>query len=260
MGKVKIGHAVCDENGQAQGGKAGDQTRKEVRLSDYYQNTKGWDLLRAKNEAVAAKIAFAMTAACENDNIGYSQSDRSSLQTEAKKVGYDIAKILTPCNCDCSSLVRCCCYASGLLPGSFSTASEKEALLKTTAFDIVPEPWAETDLRLGDILITKTKGHTAIVTDAPIRTGETAAPPASGVFVFRRNLKDGITGEDVKALKVLLQAAGHGKTLTPTNPNFRKETNKAVREYQAAKGLTVDGVAGKNTITALGGVDLWQGA
>ena len=33
---IKIGHAAIDENGNITGGEVGDQTRKEVKISNYY--------------------------------------------------------------------------------------------------------------------------------------------------------------------------------------------------------------------------------
>ena len=56
---VLIGHASIDENGNAKGGAAGDQTGKEVCTRSWYD--KSWDkLIRPKNSAIAEKIAKAM--------------------------------------------------------------------------------------------------------------------------------------------------------------------------------------------------------
>lgn len=38
---------------------------------------------------VREKRAQAIEAACKNDNLGYSQFDRNTANTEAKKVSYD---------------------------------------------------------------------------------------------------------------------------------------------------------------------------
>lgn len=54
---VKIGSARIDENCKAHGGQAGDQTGKEVSTQNWYLNSKGWRVFRAKNPAVAEKIA-----------------------------------------------------------------------------------------------------------------------------------------------------------------------------------------------------------
>ena len=53
---VKIGSARIDENGNARGGKAGDQTGKEVSTQNWYKHSKGWRVFRAINPEKAAKI------------------------------------------------------------------------------------------------------------------------------------------------------------------------------------------------------------
>ena len=50
---VKVGSARIDENGKAHGGKAGDQTGKEVSTQNWYLHSKGWRVFRAKNPSVA---------------------------------------------------------------------------------------------------------------------------------------------------------------------------------------------------------------
>ena len=62
---VKVGSARIDENGRAHGGKAGDQTGKELSVQSWYRHSKGWRVLRCTDSAKAEKIAAAMEAACE---------------------------------------------------------------------------------------------------------------------------------------------------------------------------------------------------
>lgn len=76
--------------------------------------------------------------------------------------------------------------------------------------------------------------------------------PAS--IVFRRILKKGMKGDDVKELQLLLNRASCSNLAA--DGTFGTKTYKAVRAYQYSMGLTVDGIAGKNTITALGGI--WE--
>lgn len=57
---------------------------------------------------------------------------------------------------------------------------------------------------------------------------------------------------EVKNLQTLLKKAGY--STGSIDGKFGKNTYKAVREFQTAKKLVVDGIAGKNTIQALGGV------
>ena len=75
-------------------------------------------------------------------------------------------------------------------------------------------------------------------------------------FVFRRTLKYGCVGDDVIELKKLLMEAGYseGVTLnTKSSKRFGSATRKLVKKYQKENGLTIDGVAGRKTITSLGG-------
>lgn len=163
---VYIGHAVGDEHGKSKGGQPGDQTGTELRKSKWYLNDKGWRVFRAIDAAVRKKIAYAMQAAVDNPNIGYDQSTRNSLYDLAAKVGFDPARVDEPCNTDCSALVRVCCAYAGIKLASFNTTSEPDRLLKSGAFsELIGTQYTTSPdyLMAGDILVTKVKGHTAIV-------------------------------------------------------------------------------------------------
>lgn len=172
MAKVRLGSARIDERGKAKGGQAGDQNGREVSTQDWYKHEKGWILLRPKSREEGKMIAWCMQAACDNPMIGYDQSERNTLYQAAKPYEFDVSKVRTPCETDCSSLVRvCCCYA-GISVGAFSTSNEPSVLQKTGRF------WKLTDskyttksdyLRAGDVLVTKTSGHTVVVlNDGPL--------------------------------------------------------------------------------------------
>lgn len=62
-------------------------------------------------------------------------------------------------------------------------------------------------------------------------------------------------GDDVNELQIRLNDAGY--SCGAADGIFGRKTEAAVKKYQKAKGLTVDGKAGKNTVTALGGE--WEG-
>ena len=163
---VYVGNAVCDENGHARGGKPGDQTGRELRIQPWYLNAKGWRVFRAKDPAVAKKIADDMRWACDNMAIGYNQSTRNTLYNAAKPFGFDCAKVTELCECDCSSLVRVCVLYAGIKINDFNTTSEPTRLLNTGAFDeMVGEKYTDSPdyLREGDILCTKVKGHTLVI-------------------------------------------------------------------------------------------------
>lgn len=161
---VKIGHASIDENKKAKYGNAGDQTAKEVCTRSWYSYP--WtSVIRPKDNAHAEKIAKAMEQACANDNIGYDQSQRTTLYAQAKALNWDISKITTVCECDCSSLVAVCVNAAGIkVSKDIYTGNEKVALNATGAFTIYTESKyvGKADyLKRGDILLGS--GHTAIV-------------------------------------------------------------------------------------------------
>lgn len=166
--KVILGHAVYDENGKSSGGAKGDQTSKEVTTWNYYiSGGKKWQyVIRLRNEAKRQKLADKIYAACNNDNIGYSQSDRLSLYEAAKKTKFNIGKISTKCNCDCSSLVACCLNAIGIkVPHDCYTGNLRKALDDTNAVDIFVDTnhlTSMNNLEVGDILLREGH-HVAVV-------------------------------------------------------------------------------------------------
>ena len=162
---IKVGSARIDENNRAVGGKAGDQTKREVTTEPYYSHPKGWYMLRAKDPGKARQIGLAMTEACLNENIGYDQSGRYGV-IECLKVYGRLAKINKPTEADCSSLVRACCIQAGIQVGDFNTASEVSVLERTGAFNKAVAVTPNTKLQVGDILVTRSKGHTVIVTES----------------------------------------------------------------------------------------------
>lgn len=124
----------------------------------------------------------------------------------------------------------------------------------------------------GDVLVMEARGlsYGVVITKMSSRSwkyrglmtkkfsysGAAVQPAAAAPFQFTRVLKYGCTGADVIALKELLIEKGYSG-VTATNKNFLGSTREVVKQFQRNSGLTVDGKAGKNTISALGGV--WKG-
>lgn len=80
--------------------------------------------------------------------------------------------------------------------------------------------------------------------------------PEGDVFYFRRILKSGCKGDDVIELKKLLLQNGYADGITIDTKKsiyYGPSTKKLVKRFQKNEGLTIDGIAGKKTITALGG-------
>lgn len=167
---VIIGSARIDENGNATGGKVGDQKQTskpdykgEVSLQTFYVASKGWYVLHPKSDAHALKIAEKMLTACNNSNLGYDQTNRLGVIT------HGVASTVKT-ECDCSALVRACVKeATGKDPGNFTTANEAAALEATGLFDGRKSYTNGMTLYTGDVLVTKTKGHTVIVVEGASR-------------------------------------------------------------------------------------------
>ena len=168
---VLIGHASIDENGRASGGKAGNQTKKELCTRNWYN--KSWSvLLRPKDATMAEKIAIACEQACANQNIGYDQGQRNTLYTQAKAVNFDLSKITTPCECDCSSLACVCAIAAGApadklyVGGNMGTTRTMRSYFRSTGmFEILTDSKYLTIsdyLKRGDIVVNE-GSHTFVV-------------------------------------------------------------------------------------------------
>lgn len=82
-------------------------------------------------------------------------------------------------------------------------------------------------------------------------------PTDTKPYTFQRILKKGSKGADVIELKKLLIKAGYADGITvntSTSKNYGSCTVKMVKALQSDAGITVDGIAGPQTITTLGGV------
>lgn len=250
---VIIGSARSDERGKITGGKAGDQKNgKEVSTQNYYVHSKGWRVLRAKDTAKRKLIAHAMKAACANNKIGYDQYQRNTLYNLAAKVSFDVSKVTTACETDCSALVRVCCAFAGIRVNDFNTSTEAKVLLASGAFtELTGDKYTKQSayLATGDILVTKTKGHTVVVlsdgskveTDAVVENFE----------LGDRILKNGMEGEDVKQLQSYLIQLGYDCGRWGADGDFGDATEQAVEKFQKEHNCGVDGEVGSETLKAL---------
>lgn len=160
---VMIGSARSSFGNTSPGDQAGG---KEVSTQAWYLHSKGWYVYRAKDPEQREKIAKAMEMACANNDIGYSQPTRNMLWNDVKDKGFDPSKTSKKVNTDCSALVRVCCAYAGIMLGDFITSSEGATLMKSGQFDRLSEDkyCKQADyLMRGDILCTRTKGHTVVV-------------------------------------------------------------------------------------------------
>ncbi|MCB8540808.1 MULTISPECIES: peptidoglycan-binding protein [unclassified Faecalibacillus] len=239
-----IGSARIDENGNLKNGKAGDQTGKEVCTQSYYMHKKGWYVLRPKSVTHANALALAMKQACDNNKIGYDQNERNGVITQLKK--YDLLdKIATATECDCSSLVRACIIqAIGKDVGNITTANEASVLEASGLFEAKKSVTGEGMLYNGDILVTKTKGHTVIVVSGRARSTATTSNTSTATKSY---LSKGDKGNDAKTMQTMLIAVGYSCGSYGADGDFGSSSDKALRKFQEDYGLTVDGKYGSKS-------------
>jgi len=101
---------------------------------------------------------------------------------------------------------------------------------------------------------------TDVVTDAVTdeadgdqATTSTVAPPVTAACSITTVLKSGASGAEVQCLESQLVAAGFTTTVDTT---FDAATDTAVKAYQTAKSLEVDGIVGRVTAQTMG---IWAG-
>lgn len=258
MATIYIGHASKDENNKYIGGKAGDQTGKEVCKRTYYSDSRGWYAVRPKLIKHADAIAEAMQQATENPNIGYDQGERLDIMTALKKYGL-LAKIAEPVECDCSSLVRACIYqATGIDVGNFTTANEITFLDKSGLFEDKFNVSLSSQLYNGDVLVTKTKGHTAAVVSGNSRKNTTAETKTTTTATNTQT-----PSSSLSAKEVIKKGQEHAIDFTGVKIGVDgvvgKETNKMkARVLQHAmnldygKTIVEDGVFGQKSEEKLG--------
>lgn len=258
---VRIGHASIDENGAATGGAAGDQTGKELCTRDWY--TKGWNvLLRPVRADMAEKSAAAMEAACANPNIGYDQGGRNTLYAKAKAVGFDISKIDSGCECDCSSLVHVCAIAGGakLTYGSngYTTRTMVNAFVASGDYiKLTGSEYLTSDklLKRGDILV-KEGSHTAMVlgNGSEVPYVQPSKPVTVYYSVRLPMLQKGMKSDAVKSMQQLLLAKEYELPKYGADGDFGAETENALLLYQEDMNIKADAKCGPDTWSALLGL------
>lgn len=243
---IKIAHAASDENKKYKGGKAGDQTGKEICIRTWYNRP--WNvIIRFKDAEKREKIAEGMERLAANDNIGYDQNQRNTALAQARKVGYDPAKIKVPCETDCSAAVVICCCYSGIPENklyssgnSAYTGNLKKKLVATGEVEIfTASKYVASDKYLfrGDILLYEGH-HVAVALENGSMVKEVLVVPT-------RTLKDGCEGNDVKWLQTGLNKIM--KSGLVIDGEFGRATIAAVKSFQKKYGLEVDGIFGVNS-------------
>lgn len=242
MSVVLIGHASISETGGINGAK-GDSTGREVFTSTWYN--KPWDFMAIHPDAkVREKHAKAIEDACANNYIGYGQADRNTANTEAKKVNYNISKIKTKCNTDCSALQNLAAVVSGAKGVTYGsngwTTSTMKSVLKTAGYIIIEDKsyLTSADYCVRGAIYVKSGSHTVCgltngdkanqtLNRAGISSGSTASGTAtqSTVKVDDAKGKDGSLKGTYKVMASSLNlraGAGTKKKILEVMPNGAK--------------------------------------
>lgn len=257
-----ISNCGHDENNKYHGGAAGDQTGGEWTLRSWYNRP--WDcVLRYPDKKVAQAIANEAIDAANNNNIGYDQWQRTTFWNQLVTAGYKASKIGTKCEADCSAgamaIVKAVGYQLGikkLQNVQLVTTPYMKKELQAAGFEVLTFSkyrTSEAYLEPGDILLNwAPNGHTTIEVGTGKKNTETTTAPTTGgkCIVELTELKKGMKSTEVKSLQILLKAAGYkgaDKKVLTIDGSFGGNTDFAVRAFQKAAKLTVDGVVGAKT-------------
>lgn len=244
---VKISNSGSDEHGNYKGGAAGDNTGKEWYIRDWYNRP--WNcVLRHPDPEVRACLADLATKAANNNRIGYDQYQRETYWRELQKVNYDPSKITVACEADCSAGVIANIKAAGYLLGrpelqniTCTYTGNMRAGLRAAGFACLTDSKYLTSsafLVAGDVLLND-KHHTATAVTNGIQSD--GSIPAAATMPL---LKKGSQGEAVKKLQQTLNGKGYKLT---EDGDFGNKTEAAVKAFQKANGLEVDGEVGPMT-------------
>lgn len=244
---VKISNSGSDEHGTYKGGTAGDQTGREWQIRDWYNRP--WNcVLRHPDPAVRACLADLATKAADNNRIGYDQYQRDTYWRELQKANYDPSKITVDCEADCSAGVIANIKAAGYILNrpelksiSCTYTGNMRAGLQAAGFACLTDSKYLTSsayLVAGDVLLND-KHHTATAVTNGIQS-DGSTPMAATMPLIKRGSK----GDAVKKLQQILNTKGYKLSV---DGDFGPATEAAVKAYQKANHLEVDGEVGPMT-------------
>ena len=245
-----IVHSSIDENRRARGGKAGDQTGREVCTRSWY--SKPWGMvLRCKDAAVAKKARDIAIKLANSNLVGYDQNERNSLYKQLERNGWDVDKYIrsgVKTECDCSSFVYACyCCVIAELRGlaNAPTTVTSRNFYKAHGFEVLLSSAytsSASQLLPGDLL-NKAGSHIVMFAGTNVRVSSNAsANISSGAASGSTTLRKGSRGAAVVTLQKNLNAVMHAGLTA--DGIFGINTYNALKYFQSRYDLEVDGIYG----------------
>lgn len=255
---IKCGWASQDERGKAFGGKAGDQTGREVKVGNWYnfgQNV----VLRFKSRKKAKKAAACMRELCIKNYVGYDQRQRTTLWDKLKALKWDYKKLKTPVETDCSALIAVCINAAGIkISKNCWTGNLKAACKETGEFTVfIDKKYLTSDkyLEVGDIILNE-KAHVIMALEdgilADVKKSSTTSKGKqkyTGTFPSlptRGYFEKGDEGVQVKRVQRFLN--WYLGCSLDVDGSYGDKTIAAVKDFQRKCAITVDGSFGKSSL------------
>ena len=245
-----IVHSSIDENRHARGGKAGDQTSREVCTRSWY--SKPWGMvLRCKDAAVAKKARDIAIKLANSNIVGYDQNERNSLYKQLERNGWDVDKYIrsgVKTECDCSSFVYACyCCVIAELRGlaNAPTTVTSRNFYKAHGFEVLLSSAytsSASQLLPGDLL-NKAGSHIVMFAGTNVRVSSNAsANISSGAASGSTTLRKGSRGAAVVTLQKNLNTVMHAGL--KADGVFGINTYNALKYFQSRYDLEVDGIYG----------------
>ena len=246
-----IVHSSIDENRRARGGKAGDQTGREVCTRSWY--SKPWGMVLRYRDAAVAKKARDIAIKLANSNlVGYDQNERNGLYKQLERNGWDVDKYIASgvkTECDCSSFVYacyCCVIAEMRGLANAPTTVTSKNFYKSHGFAVMlSSEYTTSASRLlpGDLL-NKSGSHIVMFAGTNVRVASNASANISSCAATSGSttLRKGSRGAAVVTLQKNVNSVMH--TGLTVDGIFGINTYNALKYFQSRYGLEADGIYG----------------
>lgn len=229
---VLCGWASIDEHGNASGGKAGDQTGREVKTGNWY-NFGQTAVYRWKDRNKAKKYASIIKYWCNDADVGYDQNQRTTLGSWCKAHDWSY-KVNKAVETDCSRMVADgvnCTLGKEVfgISTTFYTGNLGDKLMATGLFTkLTASKYVNDDdyLMVGDIINNPARHViTALANGSKVSTSSSTK---KSVATIAQEVIDGKWGDgDVRVKK--LKAAGYKPT------EVQKKVNELLKKKKTAK-------------------------